>query len=278
MTVDSLKDCNKKFLAQMAKEQGIVGWHAMRKDQLIRALSIPQVISKKSAGKAATAEKASEVRTSRPRRRGRGAPESADPGVPAAVARSRVRQGPDRRGRPRPVLAPFVLGAEPLDPGAGAGRARPGMAHGPADPAPDGRHQRGHHQRVRAARPRHRDPWRREQLVHRRPVAPPVVPDRHRLPRPPRQVLRPGPVERRHHAQGGHLRHLRRELVERPGAVPAALPPVGGGQRLVRRARPARPVRGAVPSPDAQPVAPEPGDRRPESPWGAISTSRSTRN
>ena len=28
MTVDSLKDCNKKFLVQMAKDQGIVGWHA----------------------------------------------------------------------------------------------------------------------------------------------------------------------------------------------------------------------------------------------------------
>ena len=37
MTVDSLKDCNKKVLARMAKDQGIVGWHAMRKDQLIRA-------------------------------------------------------------------------------------------------------------------------------------------------------------------------------------------------------------------------------------------------
>ncbi len=39
MTVDSLKDCNKKILARMAKEQGVVGWHAMRKDQLIRALT-----------------------------------------------------------------------------------------------------------------------------------------------------------------------------------------------------------------------------------------------
>src|SRR5512135_2907783 len=42
MTVDTLKDCNKKLLAQMAKDQGIVGWHAMRKDQLIRALSLPR--------------------------------------------------------------------------------------------------------------------------------------------------------------------------------------------------------------------------------------------
>jgi hypothetical protein len=40
MTADALKECNKKSLAQMAKEQGISGWHAMRKDQLIRALSV----------------------------------------------------------------------------------------------------------------------------------------------------------------------------------------------------------------------------------------------
>src|SRR4051812_15058439 len=40
MTADALKDCNKKHLAQMAKEQGISGWHAMRKDQLIRALTL----------------------------------------------------------------------------------------------------------------------------------------------------------------------------------------------------------------------------------------------
>jgi hypothetical protein len=42
MTADALKDCNKKNLAQMAKEQGISGWHAMRKDQLIRALTVPR--------------------------------------------------------------------------------------------------------------------------------------------------------------------------------------------------------------------------------------------
>jgi uncharacterized protein len=45
MTVDALKDCNKKDLAQLAKEQGISGWHAMRKDQLIRALSVPRSAS-----------------------------------------------------------------------------------------------------------------------------------------------------------------------------------------------------------------------------------------
>ncbi len=57
MTVDTLKDCNKKFLAQMAKDQGIVGWHAMRKDQLIRALSLPSSAPKKANGKPTPGEK-----------------------------------------------------------------------------------------------------------------------------------------------------------------------------------------------------------------------------
>ena len=48
MTVDALKDCNKKYLAQLAKDQGISGWHAMRKDQLIRALSAPRTTASRS--------------------------------------------------------------------------------------------------------------------------------------------------------------------------------------------------------------------------------------
>jgi hypothetical protein len=48
MTADALKDCNKRRLAQMAKEKGISGWHAMRKDQLIRALSLPRNVQSKS--------------------------------------------------------------------------------------------------------------------------------------------------------------------------------------------------------------------------------------
>ncbi|GIW87794.1 MAG: hypothetical protein KatS3mg108_2118 [Isosphaeraceae bacterium] len=39
MTFEKLQQCNKKELARMARDQGIVGWHAMRKDQLIRALT-----------------------------------------------------------------------------------------------------------------------------------------------------------------------------------------------------------------------------------------------
>jgi hypothetical protein len=62
MTVDSLKDSNKKVLARMAKEQGVVGWHAMRKDQLIRALTPT------STKKGATAAKVVEKTVPAPRR------------------------------------------------------------------------------------------------------------------------------------------------------------------------------------------------------------------
>ena len=48
MTAETLKDCNKKALARMARDLGITGWHAMRKDQLIRAL-VPAPGAKKSA-------------------------------------------------------------------------------------------------------------------------------------------------------------------------------------------------------------------------------------
>jgi len=39
MTSEALKDYNKRRLAQLARDKGIAGWHAMRKDQLIRALA-----------------------------------------------------------------------------------------------------------------------------------------------------------------------------------------------------------------------------------------------
>jgi len=48
MTADALKDSNKRHLAQLAKAKGIIGWHAMRKDQLIRALSLARSAPSKS--------------------------------------------------------------------------------------------------------------------------------------------------------------------------------------------------------------------------------------
>lgn len=70
MTVDTLKDCNKKHLSQMAKERGIAGWHAMRKDQLIRALAAARPApparsqDERPAPRASKAEKPSSSRNS----------------------------------------------------------------------------------------------------------------------------------------------------------------------------------------------------------------------
>src|SRR5215468_11147940 len=76
MTVDALKDCNKKHLAQLAKDRGISGWHAMRKDQLIRALSAPRASSRSKSGSrpngAASRKKPSTARASAPSSNGNG--------------------------------------------------------------------------------------------------------------------------------------------------------------------------------------------------------------
>jgi hypothetical protein len=39
MRLEKLRSCTKKVLADMARAQGIPGWHAMRKDQLVKALA-----------------------------------------------------------------------------------------------------------------------------------------------------------------------------------------------------------------------------------------------
>lgn len=68
MTFETLKDRNKKDLARMARDQGIVGWHAMRKDQLIRALASGPRGKKKPAqtAKAAARNHAQPRSASRP--------------------------------------------------------------------------------------------------------------------------------------------------------------------------------------------------------------------
>ncbi|MEW4567074.1 DUF4912 domain-containing protein [Tautonia sp. JC769] len=79
MTVETLKDCNKKELARMAKDRGIPGWHAMRKDQLVRALTTaiaPSSLPGRSSGikKQNTGDVKS--RDARPRRPRPDSPES----------------------------------------------------------------------------------------------------------------------------------------------------------------------------------------------------------
>ena len=150
MTVDALKDCNKRDLAQLAKEQGITGWHAMRKDQLIRALSLPRPSAASGRGKAAPKA------NGQPHPKGRAGARPRrmvvpPPRLPRSMRRppartpgSRLPEGSDRRPDPRFVLAPCVLGAQSDHLGPGPGGTRPGLAYGTTDPASHGRFQRGY--------------------------------------------------------------------------------------------------------------------------------------
>lgn len=95
MTLDALKDLNKKDLARMAKEKGVTGWHAMRKDQLIRALA---------------------AQTSR-KRPGKAVPKT----QPATASRKAVRVSKPAGGETRSVLA---CPPRPI-----AGPARTNLAH-----------------------------------------------------------------------------------------------------------------------------------------------------
>ncbi len=69
MTLETLNECSKKDLARMARDRGIAGWHAMRKDQLIRAL-IPAPREKRAGkpvvknGRHPAARKAERAKTS----------------------------------------------------------------------------------------------------------------------------------------------------------------------------------------------------------------------
>lgn len=75
MTVETLKDCNKKELARMAKDRGIPGWHAMRKDQLVRALTAATAPPPSPSLKVGSRKQhTTEVKGREPRRRARPAP------------------------------------------------------------------------------------------------------------------------------------------------------------------------------------------------------------
>ncbi len=55
MTLETLKDCTKKDLVRMARDRGITGWHAMRKDQLVQVLASMVKVSSASKRRAASA-------------------------------------------------------------------------------------------------------------------------------------------------------------------------------------------------------------------------------
>ena len=220
-----------------------MGWHAMRKDQLIRALSVPPATAKKSAAKAAA------VKAWRRLSRHRAvlflsAAESSDARLTVAGAGDVA----SRTGSSPLLETPtgcISTGSFPVRPWRGAGRARSGVAHGTAALAFDGRDQRGHD---RASERQIRDieihggvnNWFID------------------VQSPPRSyridigyLARRGKFfvsafKRCHHSESGDHGYLRRGLVERAGAVPAALSPVGGANGSAD-SHDLRDLRGAIP-------------------------------
>ncbi len=214
-----LKTRSVKDLATMARKKKVLGWHTMRKEQLVRAiLRKTKVLAGKRNGAAGGREHGVNGHSPGGARRngsagqagktaapqngaGKEGPHSAPPAPPARDQDQAGRgQGPFVPGRrasgdaagpaggdgPRPVLAARLLGTETG--GASSGpRRRWGSTGTPPGPScgPRAQPQR-HHQRRPAGRPRHRDPRRREQLVHRRAESAQELPARDRLPGPGR--------------------------------------------------------------------------------------------
>lgn len=99
MTAEVLKDCNKKQLVQLAKEHGVSGWHAMRKDQLLRALE--------SAGSKSSAKKGA-IAKSPPRRVGRG--QAPKPQIAVASVRREAGTSVPRASLGSAATLPQTLG------------------------------------------------------------------------------------------------------------------------------------------------------------------------
>ena len=278
MTVDTLKDCNKKVLAQMAKDQGIAGWHAMRKDQLIRALSLPPSASKKGAEKAAATEKRpAPVKEPVPRRAAAAAPPSRPLAVmPPRAAGPRLRQGPDHHHGPRPVLAPRLLGAEPST----LARAQAALGQDWHAARPILRLMDVTSEDTTSASERHIRDIEIHGGVNNWYID---------VAAPPRSFR----VDIGYLARRGKFYVLARSNVvstpkagvtdvidENWASVQEQFQKIysqsGGSQRLVGLDRPPRALRGAAPPADARPLAPEPRHRRPALARAAASTSRST--
>ena len=66
MTPPKLRDYTYKDLAQMAKRQGVTGWHAMRKEELIRALVKQAKRKARAAGRKGESSRGGKRRTRRP--------------------------------------------------------------------------------------------------------------------------------------------------------------------------------------------------------------------
>ena len=245
MTRDSLQALSRKDLADLARRRGVDGWHDLKKDDLIAKILKAAAKSPRPASRPATAQSAAKV-TPRPVvKAAKKSPSSNGTHKPSRNGHTANGKSAEVNESARLPFGPTKDLSEKAPNGLASGYAKDRIVVMVRDPywlhaywelthqavqraeAALGQDWHGarpilrsvdvstprHHQHLRGAGPRHRDPRRVQQLVHRRAATAALVPRGHRLRRPPRPVLRAGPVERGHHAEGRHQRRDRRELV-----------------------------------------------------------------
>ena len=159
MTRDQLQACTKQEADRVGPSHHVVGWHGMRKDELVKVLETRK-LGRRQAAKAALGRSPSRAGRRRPQHLRDGQPRRrcrtqqirrrrADQGPVGQGAQGpagRLRQGPHRRHGARPLLAALLLGTDAARHPAGRGRPRPGMAQRQADPARARREQPRHDQ------------------------------------------------------------------------------------------------------------------------------------
>lgn len=110
MTTASLKEKPVRDLARLAKQHGVAGWHAMRKDQLIKALvrkaRTRTVVPAASRGTAAVGEPRREPRP-------QAAGEQGTSGAREAAAAARLQEARDRMLRAKNLATPPEGGRQP---------------------------------------------------------------------------------------------------------------------------------------------------------------------
>ena len=101
ITAATLRDRTAKDLAVMAKKQGVTGWHAMRKDQLVKAL-LRSARARAAQSKSPSKSKAPSSKSSSKQTKSRVRP------APSAAANSSGRKPSAPAPAPKPTKSPLV--------------------------------------------------------------------------------------------------------------------------------------------------------------------------
>ena len=168
----ALKNYKQKDLAQMAKQRGISGWHAMRKEQLVKAL----LSSTESETKTTTVAKSKAAAKPKPRKNGvtrRIQAEHARREQKRDLTSAPMTRADGSTNTPEedrivlmvrdPYWLARLLGTHRTKRAASKSRFGSQLARGQARHSAD-RQIRKH---VGTRQPCDRNPWRREELVHR---------------------------------------------------------------------------------------------------------------